>query len=136
MQGLVSFAFFLAVAGTVIAAPSNVDPNFVRSSENGPLNADDLDAAMKGPFQSTASKPAQRLVVPDSANCVAEGGLCHNRLRPCCEGLVCFPSVFGIPGTVSVICLGIFVVIEPVSPSCRVVLDSVFHSESRKRGRD
>ena len=131
MQGLVSFAFFLAVAGTVIAAPSNVDPNFVRSSENGPLNADDLDAAMKGPFQSTASKLAQRLVVPDSANCIAEEGLCHNRLRPCCQGLLCFPSAFGNPFAVSVICLGSFVVIELVFPSCRV---NVLHPESRKRG--
>ena len=132
MQGLVSFAFFLAVAGTVIAAPSNADPNFVRSSENGPLNADDLDAAMKGPFRSTASKLAQRLVVPDSANCIAEEGIC-NGLRPRCQGLVCFPSASGSLFTVSVICLGSFVVIEVVSLSCRV---NVLHSESRKRGRD
>ena len=117
MQGPVPFVFFLAVASAVVAAPSNVDPNFVRSSKNAPLNADDLDAAMKGPFRSTASKLAQRLVVPDSANCIAEAGIC-NRLRPCCQGLVCFPS--GSFFTVSVICLGSFVVIELVSPSCRV----------------
>ena len=41
IQGLVSFAFFLPVAGTIIAAPFNVNPNFVRSSENAPLDTDD-----------------------------------------------------------------------------------------------
>ena len=132
MQGLVSFAFFLAVAGTVIAAPSNADPNFVRSSENSPLNVDDLDTAMKGPFQSMTSKLVQHLVVPDSVNCIAEEGIC-NRLRLFCQGLVCFPSASGNLFTVSVICLGSFVVIEVVSLSCRA---NVLHSEPRKRGRD
>ena len=116
MQGLVSFASFLAVAGTVIAAPSNVDPNFVRSSENGPLNADDLDAAMKGPFRSTASKLAQRLIVRDSASCIRQDEACNpDGPNLCCRGLYCI-AIF----PVSVICLGSFVVIILVSPSCRL----------------
>ena len=131
MQGLASFAFFLAVAGTVIAAPSNVDPNFVRSSENAPLNANDLDAAMKGPLRSTANKLAQRLITPDSANCIAHSGTCkfnRNGPNPCCEGFFCIEFFL----TVSIICLCSFVVIELVSPSCRV---NVLQFQ-RKRGRD
>lgn len=92
MQGPVSFAFLLAIAGTVIAAPSNVDPNFVRSSENALLNAGDLNAAMEGPFRSTASKLAQRLVVPDSANCLGRDHDCDPDGRElCCRGLICAP---------------------------------------------
>jgi len=62
VQGLVCFAFFLAVASTAIVAPSNVDFNFVRTSESAPLNVDDLNAAIKEPFRSTANELAQRLI--------------------------------------------------------------------------